>query len=532
MYKINKFLDNPLNKLLLWVGMGIIVCLIGITNVFADEITFQNYDYQVYYDNNGSSVSQVGQSWSSSFMAYVSNNITTSANSYGAGVVISSGIPIISGHAYSLSFYFEQTHNIALSSKNRIAIGSTVANSASNYANANYNATMLTSKVVNNTTLQFAFTANTSNQFIFIPWTTTSSTTQTYVFTSYIINDLGASSGVSQSDINNSLSSQTNILNQSITTSERNITNAIQSTEESINNTINDNFQTCRESVNLFDKNNAAITSLNSNDGGTFYNASTTKSIVFNSTNYDTLTISKLSGIYFVIIGSNEYPVVGTTVGHILASSQNGTTSLTVNASNYNYLTIVFWRDGDTKSLQTMLSSLQIQTGSVATNYEEYGTQICSNKLDEAENTRKGILGKIGDLISYINPTSPNFFVYKLIELLVNALKSLFIPEDLSFLNTFKDTISNKLGFIASIPIQIIDFILDLPNAVFQEVNTLHFPRVNIFGYYFWDDMEIDLTIGKSIFSAIKYLTDLTCIVLCVNTLWKWYHSFTGGDTN
>lgn len=83
---------------------------------------------------------------------------------------------------------------------------------------------------------------------------------------------------------------------------------------------------------------------------------------------------------------------------------------------------------------------------------------VTNNKLDEQtdaikENTEtnKGIWETIKDIVSYINPFSENFFVYKLISLLVDALKSLFIPSD-EFLSTFfsdlKDWFSDRLGFL------------------------------------------------------------------------------------
>lgn len=52
-----------------------------------------------------------------------------------------------------------------------------------------------------------------------------------------------------------------------------------------------------------------------------------------------------------------------------------------------------------------------------------------TNAIKENTETNKGILSSIGDLLSYINPFSENFFVYKLIELLGNLLKSLFVPS-------------------------------------------------------------------------------------------------------
>ena len=95
------------------------------------------------------------------------------------------------------------------------------------------------------------------------------------------------------------------------------------------------------------------------------------------------------------------------------------------------------------------------------------GNQALDDSIKEQTKTSKGILGKIGDLISYINPLSENFFVYKMVELFLDMLKSLFIPEDMSFINDFMDTLSNKLGFIASVPLRIIQFILDLPSVAF-----------------------------------------------------------------
>lgn len=64
------------------------------------------------------------------------------------------------------------------------------------------------------------------------------------------------------------------------------------------------------------------------------------------------------------------------------------------------------------------------------------------------------------DIISYINPFSENFFVYKLIDLLGNLLKWLFIPENnpfdslsskfdekFAFINQIKSLFSSLLGF-------------------------------------------------------------------------------------
>lgn len=174
------------------------------------------------------------------------------------------------------------------------------------------------------------------------------------------------------------------------------------------------------------------------------------------------------------------------------------------------------------------LSSNTNNLGSITIN----DTEICTNKLDEQNETSKSILGKIGDILSYLNPFSENFFAYKLVELIINGLKSLFIPKNLDFLENFKDTMSEKLGFIASIPLQLIDFIIDLKDYAFSTPTSLTFPTISILGYSFWNEMTIDITEGLSWVSAIKYVTDIICVILCVNTLRKFYNSFFGGGEN
>lgn len=53
-------------------------------------------------------------------------------------------------------------------------------------------------------------------------------------------------------------------------------------------------------------------------------------------------------------------------------------------------------------------------------------------------------------LVDYLNPTSENFFVYKLIELLGDLLKSLFVPSD-GYLDEKVNSIKDKFAFIDSI---------------------------------------------------------------------------------
>ena len=95
-----------------------------------------------------------------------------------------------------------------------------------------------------------------------------------------------------------------------------------------------------------------------------------------------------------------------------------------------------------------------------------------NQKLDEANETNKGIWETIKEVLSYINPFSENFFVYKLIDLLIEAIKSLFIPSD-DFFSTYftnlQNWFSDRLGFLFYPFELIIDILNDILNIDFSE---------------------------------------------------------------
>ena len=133
-----------------------------------------------------------------------------------------------------------------------------------------------------------------------------------------------------------------------------------------------------------------------------------------------------------------------------------------------------------------------------------------TNAIKESNETNKGIWETIKDILSYINPFSENFFVYKLIELLVDAIKSLFIPSD-DFFSTYftdlKDWFSDRLGFLFypfELIIDILNKILniDFENPIFN-IPDIHEPFTN-----------------KKIISATTFnLNDLL-----TNNTWKTVH--------
>lgn len=101
--------------------------------------------------------------------------------------------------------------------------------------------------------------------------------------------------------------------------------------------------------------------------------------------------------------------------------------------------------------------------------------------IEENTKTNKNIFEKIGDILSYINPFSENFFGKKLVELILDGLKGLFVPEE-GFFDTYfsdlKNWFSDRLGFLWT-PFDIIIEILNkILNINFSEP-IFHIPEIN-----------------------------------------------------
>ena len=92
--------------------------------------------------------------------------------------------------------------------------------------------------------------------------------------------------------------------------------------------------------------------------------------------------------------------------------------------------------------------------------------------IKEQTETNKNIFEKIGEILSYLNPFSEKFFAYKLVSLLLDGLKSLFVPSD-EFFNTFftnlKEWFSDRLGFLFYPFELIIDILNKIMNINFSE---------------------------------------------------------------
>lgn len=90
-------------------------------------------------------------------------------------------------------------------------------------------------------------------------------------------------------------------------------------------------------------------------------------------------------------------------------------------------------------------------------------TQI---SLQEEQNkTSKGIFDTIGNIFNFINPLSEDFFAYKLVELLLEGIKALFLPSEEfihDWITSMNDWLSDRLGAIY----YPIDLVVDFLNRI------------------------------------------------------------------
>ena len=401
----NKKALGPVISFLIWLLLLGIVCIIGITNVFAATYPISMTSEVAFYDNSGSSLTSIGTNWQESMQAYYSNNLPTTAGSYGGAIAFNSPIPLLANHTYALTLTFDNDDiDIALSLKNKIAIGNSISSVKYNYEQGNYYNELVYSNVANKSTLQFSFkTASNGNaSYILIPWTTKTNMNKVYYFNQIIIDDLGTTS-VTQDQINSSLNNQTNEINNSISNSETNIKNEIKNTEENIKDGIKEGFESCRDSYNILQLTPtvSGIANIKS-DGSIVLDGTISQAYSITITRYSYTSgdyyfsfnsTGDLNGTYFVFRYSDTY--------YLFNNDQ--TFNLSQNYSSYMSLVIM------PGTYSNVVIKPMIEKGTIKHSFEPYGQTICSNriddtnkKLDEQNETSKGILGKIKDLFNWL----------------------------------------------------------------------------------------------------------------------------------
>lgn len=508
-YAKNRFLYN-LMRILIIIGIGF---LLGICHVKADTYTANEVTAQLY-DNYGPNLSAVSTSFNGSYWtAYIPTMV---ANSAGAAWGISSPIPLLANHTYTVSINpGSYIGTSILSTYSRIGVGTTMDSAKTSYQNGgvyiNY------SKALGNGYIQYAFTPSSAGSFIVIPFSlNTSGDTVRFDLYDVIIEDLG-SSGVTQDDINSSLSNQTNI-----------IQNTINDMENNINNTINDNFNDCHDSSNLFDMNSLIV-----------YDANVSYS-------KDSFTISSDKewghAVYNIYLPAGTYTIGGsmsgtyTQIGIVRDGTYiaGGSFPITFYSNGNNFSFTFYGTTSGNAPGSTTFSKIQLVNSSVLGNYEPFG-KICKNKidatndkLDQAEETRKGIWETIKDL--------PNQFM--------NMLKGLFIPEDGYFeywFNDLKSFFETKLGFLATpftIFVEFIEKYLELDSSADIIINIPDITVPNFEDYvivhatsFNWTETLKSKDSLNALWQLYLAFIDVYLILNFINFCETKYNRIFGGDT-
>lgn len=155
-----------------------------------------------------------------------------------------------------------------------------------------------------------------------------------------------------------------------------------------------------------------------------------------------------------------------------------------------------------------------------------------NSKLDEAENTRKGIWGTIKDVLSNIIALPK-----KMVEFLVDALKDLFIPTEEQISEVIDDSkeLSENFGFIGegvSFSVQLFTSLLNIGQSTgcvdFPEFS-LDFTNVDSIGHKvkFWEKSSVCLAdnvwfgTGSIGIVVVRSVTTILCIVFFLNFCYK-----------
>lgn len=215
-------------------------------------------------------------------------------------------------------------------------------------------------------------------------------------------------------------------------------------------------------------------------------------------------------------------------------------TSLFMNGSdlsqgsiNFEFIKITY-EEGSNAIIQEQTNVIKEQTDKINNSIEnllqvfqqdsDKMEDIYLNDTENEDGTCNGIICNLKKVVKAVINLPGT-----LITSIIDALKSLFIPDDFDFINDFKDSIESKLGFVAEIPSAMINFLFLIGTQEWEEMDSISFPEIEVFGYKFWNSQTIDLTEAINIFKPFKYITDVLCVIICINTMAKWRDKFTGG---
>lgn len=391
----NKKSTGPVFKFILWLLLFIFICIVGISDVFGLETK------TIY-----------------------SNQTLDNSNQFNYGFVNAGGVDSIttgsvgsriSGKTKYINFYLSQ--NVALNYTYTIRINF-LADDLQPYFSLNHvkeisvcnssscsNSSIISIKKQNNngfsTWVELTFNPTQLGNVIGVTLGDNSGTFITGETFFGISSVQIESKNANQDVIDNATNNTNNIINNNNSNTES-IINSNKETQQ----VIKDQFNTCRDSVNLFSGN---FSQFNSQGGtGSLYGyfklpiENETFSLTMIAKNDFTPTNSTYLG--FTKNGGNSAVNYKWAVFGGQTTITKGTKITITNVSSGVFLNYVSIYLNNSTTLETLLDNfyIQLQKGSSATDYEPYGEQICTNKLDEANETSKGIFGKLKDLFNWL----------------------------------------------------------------------------------------------------------------------------------
>lgn len=231
------------------------------------------------------------------------------------------------------------------------------------------------------------------------------------------------------------------------------------------------------------------------NDGNTYANYSFSGSFVATST-------AEKVNFNFPLKGSYDY-----SNGYLTYTISN--ININVSSDPINEIDII---ENNNQNKNDIINNNNQNTQDVINNQDK-NQQQTNDRLEEVNDTNKSILQILIDLPKTIF----DFFI------------GLFIPDNFDFINGLLDSLSDKLGFIAQVPIKITDFFINLAKNGVDDINSITMPGFSVLGYDLWQDLEIDLTSIKNVLSDYIWVTDSACVVLFIKFLYRLKENFANG---
>lgn len=233
----------------------------------------------------------------------------------------------------------------------------------------------------------------------------------------------------------------------------------------------------------------------------------------------------------FLPVNKWDWRSVTSPNGHVYLDDK-----ITISSKNYNSNFIVYgaYLTDELVAGTTDYSEINSQINALNSNINNTNSKLddANSKLDEAENTRKGILGTIKDVLSNIISLPK-----KIVEFLVDALKSLFIPTESQISEVINDSkeLSENFGFVGegvSFSVQLFTSLLNISQSTgcvdFPEFS-LDFTNVDSIGHMvkFWDKKGVCLAdnqwfgTGSNGIVVVRSVTTILCIVVFLNFCYK-----------